>query len=122
MENSSKNFPVYELRCKCSTCKREKESKVDKEALDALQRVREDFGKAMVLTSAYRCSEHPDEAKKDRPGQHNKGVAFDIYVPWGRDRMRLVELALKHGFKGFGFANSFLHIDKRNGKLTSWTY
>jgi hypothetical protein len=63
------------------------------------------------------------EARKERPGTHNEGIAFDIRVPYGRLRMKLVEEALKLGAKGFGFANSFLHIDFRlQNDATSWGY
>jgi uncharacterized protein YcbK (DUF882 family) len=87
-----------------------------------LQRIRDEIG-PLGLSSAYRCSKHPEEAKKASPGQHFKGVAFDIRVPWGVKRMQIVELALKLGAKGFGFANSFLHIDWRvSSEPVSWTY
>lgn len=128
MERETKNFPKHELRCDCSFCRGDEPHQCDDDALDALQAVRaeleqlmpEDCG--MTLTSAYRCARHPEEAKKVKPGQHFAGTAFDIAVGWGRKRMLIVELALKHGFRGFGFANGFLHIDYRASALTSWTY
>lgn len=121
-EPRAKNFPAHELRCKCDKCRGDVPNKAATEALFALQRIRDQFGEPMILTSAYRCADHPVEARKARPGTHNQGLAFDIRVPWGRDRMRLIELALAEGFRGFGFANSFLHIDYRPDPLTSWNY
>jgi len=76
----------------------------------------------MPLSSAYRCELHGSEAVKVRPGTHNRGLAFDIRVPWGEKRMKIIELAIKHGFKGFGFANSFIHIDMGSDKFRSWGY
>ncbi|MCL1142986.1 D-Ala-D-Ala carboxypeptidase family metallohydrolase [Shewanella gaetbuli] len=116
-----KNFPKEELRCKCSVCNGALPNHCDDEALTKLQAIREEFGEPMPLSSAFRCRAHPAEAKKPRAGYHNKGVAFDVRIPWGASRIRLVEIALKHGAKGFGFANSFIHIDFRESFM-SWTY
>ena len=121
-EPCTENFPVFELRCKCEICRLEVPNECSTEALTALQRVREEFGKPITLTSAYRCENHPKEARKTKPGRHNEGIAFDILVPWGSDRMTLLMLAAKHGFSGFGFANSFLHIDYRDTPYASWGY
>ncbi|MBN38237.1 MAG: hypothetical protein CMI29_07185 [Opitutae bacterium] len=122
VEPRTKNFKPSELRCKCDFCKGEVENECDPYALRMLQKIRDEVG-PLALTSAYRCARHPEEAEKEQPGQHFKGVAFDIYVPWGVKRMQIVELALKLGAKGFGFANSFLHIDWRvSSEPVSWTY
>lgn len=122
MEQNTDNFPVEELRCKCQNCKGEQPNKVKLVAIEALQRIRDELGEPMVLTSAYRCPLHDDEVKKSMPGTHNRGVGFDILVPWGNKRMRIIELAIKHGFKGFGFAESFLHIDMGSSYHRSWGY
>ena len=120
-EPHSKNFPVEELRCKCPECQSNVPNEVNQEDLDALQRVRDAIDTPLVLTSAYRCANHPREASKRKPGRHHYGDGFDIRVPWGRKRMRIVEFALKHGFKGFGYADTFLHIDRRSD-YNSWSY
>lgn len=122
-EPSTPNFPAKELRCKCPRCQGLQPNHCSPDALLKLQAIREEFGKPMALTSAYRCENHPEEAKKARPGQHTNGVAFDVLLPWGADRMKLLQLAVKHGAKGFGFANSFIHIDFRDATVaTSWGY
>jgi uncharacterized protein YcbK (DUF882 family) len=121
-ELTSNHFKANELRCHCSKCKTQEPNKINHEALTALERVRTELGESMVITSAYRCCNHPDEVKKKSPGQHNQGFAFDVSVGWGAKRIRITELALKHGFKGFGFSNSFLHLDYRKGIKTSWGY
>lgn len=122
-EPSSLNFPATELRCKCPRCQGIQPNKCDPEALKQLQAIRIEFGKVMALSSAYRCENHPEETKKARPGKHTEGVAFDIKIPWGQERMRLLQIALNHGVKGIGFANSFIHLDFRNSDVpTSWGY
>lgn len=121
-EPMTKNFSAKELRCKCNVCNREVPNECDLFALRMLQRIREEVG-PLTLNSAYRCPLHEDEARKDKPGTHNQGIAFDIRVPWGRKRMRIIELALKLGAKGFGFGNTFIHIDWRiQADPTSWNY
>lgn len=124
MEATSKNFPANELRCQCVKCNGDVPHKIPQSEVDRLQAVRDDYGLPMILTSAYRCAEHPIEVKKVKPGQHNK-AAFDVAVPWGQSRMRLMKIALHHGFTAFGFAISFLHMDSRpmdDGEITSWGY
>lgn len=121
-EPETKNFKAVELRCQCELCGREVPNECDTFALRMLQKLRDKFG-PLVITSAYRCENHPIEANKSSPGQHNAGVAFDIAVGWGSKRMMIVEEALKLGAKGFGFANTFLHVDWRlQGEPTSWGY
>lgn len=121
-EPSTKNFLAQELRCKCEFCKGEVPNECDPYALRMLQSLRSRVG-ALTLNSAYRCARHPDEIKKERPGMHNKGVAFDIRVPYGRKRMAIIEEALKLGARGFGFGRTFLHIDFRMAsEATSWDY
>lgn len=84
--------------------------------------LRDELGEPISLSSAYRCHLHPAESIKSVPGTHNRGVAFDITVPWGEKRMRIIDIAIRLGFKGFGFANSFIHIDTGSDKFRSWNY
>lgn len=80
------------------------------------------MGKPLILSSAYRCPHHPVEAKKKRPGTgtHCQGIAADVAVT-GFDQVNLIAIARDLGFKGFGFANSFIHIDLRD-KEAKWSY
>ena len=122
-ELSTLNFSAKELRCKCPTCKGEEPHKIDVDALGALQLMREWYGKPLALTSAYRCANHPVEAAKDTVGRHRQGIAFDIRSYWGKERLTIFFLAHRAGFRGFGFANSFLHVDFRPAEdATSWGY
>lgn len=101
-------FSARELRCKCGC----ESHGVTQELVDKLDQLRELWGKPLVLTSAYRCSKHPEEARKAKPGRHNQGIAADVAVS-GYDQIRLIVLAHQLGFKGFGIANSFVHLDLR---------
>lgn len=109
----SKNFKAKELSCKhCGA------EGVQSRALSMLQELRDLYGKPMVVNSAYRCSKHPEEAKKEKPGQHNAGTAFDIKCT-PAEMVELIALAHKVGFKGFGMYKTFLHIDAREQSYVS---
>jgi len=117
------NFKAAEF--KCSHCG----SEGIKEALIAkLQAMRTEYGKAMRITSGYRCPKHPVEASKSVPGAHALGIAADIGVE-GAEAHRVLALAMKHGFTGVGVQQKgtgrFIHVDIRNGELPTpavWSY
>ena len=117
----TKNFKPFCDKLECQHCG---EEGVQQWALDKLQLIRDDYGKPMYLTSAYRCDQHPNERVKSKPGTHNKGVAFDVFASDGIAKGKLLELALKHGAKGIGIANNFIHIDfdLEREHLTVWSY
>ena len=121
MTASTKNFnPETDRRLTCSCgCKA---NEVEQWALDKLQLVRDDYGKGMTVRSGYRWPKLEAEARKEKPGTHNKGVAFDIACDNGYDRLRLVELGRKHGAKGIGVAKTFVHLDWRDGLPVMWSY
>lgn len=122
MEVESKYFKAVELRCKCPKCKQQKPNQVDRNALARLDELRNRVNRPLALTSAYRCPEHPEEAKKAQAGQHAKGTAFDISVADGAQRMQIVKTAIELGFNGIGIAKSFVHVDTRTSTPVIWTY
>lgn len=122
MEPSSPNFSTNELRCYCEYCRGTVPNEVRPEALAALQRIRTRLGKGIGLTGAYRCARHSREVNKTTIGRHRQGLAFDIGVGWGNKRMLILKYALEEGFKGFGFADNFIHLDYRPEELASWGY
>lgn len=95
---------------------------IDYEFVHALDELRHKCGFPFVITSGYRSENHPDEAKKETPGQHTKGIAADIKVRNGAERRTVVEQALKMGFRGIGVAKTFVHVDMRDGPAVMWTY
>ena len=103
------NFSPEEFRCKHSG-----QLKMHAGFMDRLQRLRTEYGKPMRITSGYRDATHPIEARKAEPGAHNSGRAADIGVD-GADALRILELAIKHGFTGIGVNQKgngrFIHLD-----------
>jgi zinc D-Ala-D-Ala carboxypeptidase len=116
------NFKPAEFAC--SHCG---ENEIQEELLDRLQALRNRYGRPMRITSGYRCSKHPIEAKKPSPGPHSSGLACDVGVE-GADAHRLLGLALDAGFKGIGVQQKgtgrFLHLDLVEGpnRPTVWSY
>ena len=82
-----------------------------------LEKLRKRFGFPMVLSSAWRCAEHPEEAQKDEPGAHFHALAIDVRVH-GERALRLILAALDLGWGGFGIMQHgatdkrFIHLDR----------
>lgn len=119
------NFKKHEFQCKhTGACH------MEPEFMARLQRLRTAFGKPMVITSGYRDRSHPVERNKATSGTHTLGRAVDIAV-LGQDALRLVVLAVEHGFTGIGVQQKggarFIHLDdvSPGGKFirpTIWSY
>lgn len=130
MELSTKNFSVFELRCKCEVCRREEPHQLPEVILVKLQAIRDLAGTPLTLSSAYRCENHPREMFKETPGSHNRG-AFDIKCPDGALGYKLMAIALELGATGIGFSlankdrsKRFIHIDFDPTRITPviWSY
>jgi uncharacterized protein YcbK (DUF882 family) len=87
---------------------------IQRRALDALQALRRDVGKPLVISSAYRSPEHNAKVGGAKDSRHMRGDAFDVVLA-GHDPLALVMAAKRAGFTGFGYypkaASPFLHID-----------
>jgi uncharacterized protein YcbK (DUF882 family) len=80
----------------------------------------------MVVSSGYRDPSHPNEASKAQPGEHTTGRATDIAVS-GSAALRLVVLAVKHGFTRIGVQQKgtgrFIHLgDSPDFPAGMWSY
>jgi uncharacterized protein YcbK (DUF882 family) len=90
-------------------------------AMLALDELRERFGHPLKIVSAYRSPEHNKAVGGATNSYHLKGLAFDISTEgWNEgDKLEFVVRAHQHQFMGFGFYDTFLHIDRRS-TLTFW--
>lgn len=86
-----------------------------------LDKLRDACGFPFHISSGWRCEDHPIEAKKEKPGQHNKAAA-DIKVKNGIQRYKIQKHAYRLGFTGIGPAQTFVHVDKRITEPVSWVY
>ena len=96
-------------------------NEIDYKFIEALDRLRYKCGFPFVITSGYRHETHPVEAKKDKPGTHNQGIAADIKVNNGWERYMIIKHATAMGFRGIGVEDRFVHVDLRDTEAC-WTY
>ena len=97
--------------------------KMDPAFVHKLDLLREKCGFPFRITSGWRDASHPSEVVKAAPGTgtHCQGIAADIAVSNGVERMNIVHEALKMGFS-IGVAKSFVHVDMRATTPVMWTY
>ena len=104
-------------------CTHTNKNQMDHEFLEKLDELRERVGFPFIITSGYRDATHPAEARKAEPGTgtHCQGIAADIAVSNGFERMNIVHEAIKMGFS-IGVARTFVHVDDRKTTPVMWTY
>ena len=113
-----KYFKRSEFVCSCG-CDR---AEMDQDFLFTLEGIREKLGRPMVISSAYRCENHPiSKAKieKGAPngGAHHLGMAIDVHSA-GTVAMNILALALdEKTINGIGvnqkgpWNSRFVHLD-----------
>lgn len=76
-----KNFKLSEIKCKCGGkyCNGYPTG-FSYELLRQLQDIRNHFGKAVIITSALRCSKHNSNVGGVKNSKHTQGKAVDFYV------------------------------------------
>lgn len=79
-------------------------------------------GFPFIIVSGFRATTHSEEVKKEAPGTHSKGIASDIRVRNGYERMLVVKHALAMGFKGVGVGKTIVHVDDRTTVAVMWKY
>ena len=129
----SKHFSRDELKCSFAP---DAPVLMDRYFMEKLEELREEWGKPMRQSSAYRTEEHPRERTKPlkydhlgnplpKGGMHVRGRAVDVLIA-GSDAVAFLRLALKY-YSGIGlsqkdknWSNRFIHLD--DGKQRIWTY
>mgnify|MGYP001266525960 CR=1 FL=1 len=111
----------------CTHCGK---SGMDETFMNRVDTLRDQLGFPFPVNSAYRCPEHPIEARKSHAGVHSIGHAIDIGVR-GEQAHMLLYAALEAGFTGIGInqkGNSrFIHLDDienspKYPRPTVWSY
>lgn len=116
----AKYFTYNEMACKCGCGKAE----MNQQFMDLLDSLRDMLGQPIVITSGYRCPNHPVEKSKEKSGAHSKGKAADIAV-MREDALKVLEIvfAFNQGakavevpyFTGIGIqqkgTSRFIHLD-----------
>lgn len=108
------HFTARELSCRCCG-----EICIWPDALDAIERLRAAVNAPLLIDSGHRCALH-NARVGGAPLSLHKQLAFDVALR-GHDPAKLAALARSSGFRGFGFGNTFLHLDTR-GRSAHWFY
>jgi|TARA_B110000438_G_scaffold10199_2_gene10358 uncharacterized protein YcbK (DUF882 family) len=103
-------------------CQETGDNEISEDFVHELDKLREACGFSFKITSGYRSREHSVEKRKQNPGTHAQGIAADIAVQGGAQRMLLVKNALELGFTGIGVARTFIHVDIRETTPVLWCY
>ena len=112
-----KHFDISEFRCRETG-----ENDMDESFIHMLDELRERCGFSFAITSGYLSVKHTAERSKEKGGTHTLGIAVDIAVSNGEQRMKIVREALEMGFGGIGVARTFVHVDMRATTPVMWTY
>lgn len=113
-------FSYNEMACKCGCGKAE----MNQEFMNLLDSVRDLMEQPLIITSGYRCPNHPAEKRKEKSGAHSKGKAADIAV-MREDAHKLLEVVARFNdaaraagvnyFTGIGIQQKgtgrFIHLD-----------
>lgn len=112
------------LLCTCGHADCDQRS-VNQFTLDRVQLVRDDYGQPMSITSAGRCSHHPNEVTKKSPGDHQKQYAVDVRYKGIHMRNKLMVLAGRHGATRVAYGKSFVHMawtPTSDKSVPTWSY
>lgn len=114
----SPNFNSNEFDCHGNGCC--SETLIDQKLVELLQRIRDHFGKAITITSGYRCPTHNSKVSRAKNSYHTKGQAADFTVS-GVTPREVAKYAESIGIKGIGLYETdrdghFVHIDTRTTK------
>ncbi len=108
----SKNFKVKEFKCKDGSDR----ILVDVDFVkDKLQAIRDHFGAAVTVNSAYRTESYNRKVGGASKSYHMTGQAFDIAVKRGTP-LEVARYAQELGVKGIIQYNNFVHVDSRSTK------
>jgi len=111
-----KYFKIEEFNCQETG-----ENAMDTGFLKVLEHLREVCDFPFTVTSGYRSKDHSIEKAKQNPGTHAQGIAADIKVSGGAQRMAIVKHASALGMS-VGVAKTFVHVDTRKTPAMCWCY
>ena len=109
----SKNFTVKEFACSDGT----DTVFISLALVNLLQKIRNHFGKAVIINSAYRTEAHNKSIGGATYSQHKYGLAADIHINGvtPKEIAAYVE-TLMPSSGGIGIYKSFVHVDVRRAK------
>lgn len=105
-----KNFKVKEFACSDGT----DTIFISSLLVDILQKIRDHYGKPVIINSAYRTEAHNKSVGGATYSQHKYGIAADIHINGvaPKELAAYVETLLPTS-GGIGIYSSFVHVDVR---------
>ena len=118
MGDLSKNFSTQEFQCPCCGV-----ASVDPRLVNLLQKVRDEFGKPISITSGYRCAAHNKAVKGSATSSHLYGFAVDVACASSAYRFDLLRIIPQY-FVRFGVGADFIHldVDQTKDQKVAWVY
>jgi hypothetical protein len=132
----TRNFTHRELFSKCEGAKTLLGHYLSDNTVNALQRIRDEVGYALSVTSTLRMKDCNEKEGGGETSKHLTGNAIDFqptdpknrsaFIKWWADVVFnktafYYELVNKFGLKGFGVYDTFAHIDDgQRGSVTTW--
>lgn len=122
-------FKLSEFQCQCKEkCPGKVPNlRLNDQLLETLNKVREEFGQSIIVTSGFRCKRHNSLIGGAVASQHLLGTAADIR-PASDSKEDLEELyricKKEAGVVGLGDGRrkGFIHVDVRPGQRKEWVY
>ncbi len=116
----SRNFRLREFHCRhCQT------AKLSPTLIQIMQRIRDETGRPIVITSGYRCPTHNRNVGGAAGSMHLRGMAADFRIV-GMSTEQAYQIALRHfGRGGVARGRTFVHGDVRwviGRPPARWTY
>ena len=115
-------FTIEELACRhCG------EYKFDPSFLRLLNTLRHEHGSPLIVSSGYRCPNHPLEINRATTGTHSSGRAIDFAVTHG-DALSVIAIAYSLGIRRIGVQQKgdgrFIHLDVCKDRIAPaiWSY
>ena len=84
---------------------------MSKEFIQKLDKIRQDVGFPLKITSGFRTKFHNQKVGGVSNSAHLKGLAADISTPNGKGQREIIKAALKQGITRIGIAQNFVHLD-----------
>ena len=119
--NLSPHFKRSEFACHCGCGA----NNIDLGLVDMLEKLRVSLNRPIAISSGVRCLKYNGTLKGSvSDSAHVVGLAVDIAVGDGSERLEVFSALQKLGFKRFGVAKTFIHvdIDKTKPQNVLWTY
>lgn len=120
----SDNFSDKEFFCPCSDLSCSGKRPPHPALPLKLEVIRQMYGKPIFINSGVRCPKHNERVGGVAGSEHETGEGADLLVANSRDRMSIVQAAIKAGIRRIGIGKSFVHVgvSRKHPADVVWLY